>query len=198
MDFYKAYKPFRNYLRRFDLRSGLVDVWRYSLHVADGVPLPREYELGRSFLPTGPLKRTLYPWDLDLLARELVLNAGTRGDRSLKNWNDLAAAINHIRHLEEKAFLADPSERDALFELHRHVQRQFPWHPANAGVNPLVRYLKVFGKSAVEAVVMREIGMTMKQYIQLGLGVAGHFMTHEGMSTNLAFHVNVQTHSSSD
>ena len=29
------------------------------------------------------------PWDLDILVKELVLNAGSGGDRSLRRWNDL-------------------------------------------------------------------------------------------------------------
>lgn len=40
MNFYEEYKPFRNYMRRFDLVPGLVDVWCYSLHVMEGQPLP--------------------------------------------------------------------------------------------------------------------------------------------------------------
>jgi hypothetical protein len=31
MSFYDEYKPFRNYMRRFELLPSLVDVWRYSL-----------------------------------------------------------------------------------------------------------------------------------------------------------------------
>lgn len=38
MNFYEEYKPFRNYMRRFELVPGLVDVWCYSLHVMEVSP----------------------------------------------------------------------------------------------------------------------------------------------------------------
>jgi hypothetical protein len=77
MSFYDEYKPFRNYMRRFELLPSLVDVWRYSLHVVEGQPLPSDYAADRTAFK--PLKEDLYPWDLDILARERVLNAGARG-----------------------------------------------------------------------------------------------------------------------
>jgi hypothetical protein len=87
MGFYDEYKPFRNYMRRFELIQGLVDVWCYSQHVLNARPLPPDYAVGKPFGVT--LNRNLWPWDLDILAREIVLNAGPRGDRSLRNWNHL-------------------------------------------------------------------------------------------------------------
>ena len=52
------------------------------------------------------LKHNIWPWDLDILAREIVLNAGERGDRSLRRWKDLADAINHIRRVDEESYKA--------------------------------------------------------------------------------------------
>ena len=98
MDFYENYKPFRNYMRKFSLVESLVDVWRYSLHVLNDAPLPADYAIGRP--PLEPIKRNVWPWELDILAREIVLNATTKGDRSLRRWNDLAGAINHIKRLD--------------------------------------------------------------------------------------------------
>jgi len=52
------------------------------------------------------------------------------------------------------------------------------------GVRPMIRALKVFGEAAVDAIVNRELGMTMRQFITLGLAVNGNFVTNWGMSTN--------------
>ena len=112
MNFYEEYKPFCNYMRRFELVPGLVDVWCYSLHVMDGQPLPADYAVGKSTLPFKPLKEHFYPWDLDILARELVLNAEKRGDRSLRTWDHLAVAVNHIRRLTKLlTWIAAPSRQ---------------------------------------------------------------------------------------
>jgi hypothetical protein len=182
MDLYDQYKPFRNYMRRFDLMSSLVDIWRYSVHLMEGEPLPRDYAVGIPS-PLKSLKEHFYPWDLDVLAKELILNAGNGGDRSLKNWNHLAAAINQIRRIDDaEAAPCKGEARDVFFELHRVAHRQFPWQ-TNVGVGPIMRVFKIFGEAAVEEIVMRELGMTARQLILLGVAVRGHFLKNTGMST---------------
>jgi hypothetical protein len=89
-----------------------------------------------------PLKEHFYPWDLDILARELVLNAGKRGDRSLRTWDHLAVAVNHIRRLDEAAYMDSGTEpSDVIFELHRIAHRQFPWQ-ISVGMAPMMRASK--------------------------------------------------------
>jgi hypothetical protein len=183
VQFYEKYKPFRNYMRKFDLVSGLVDVWRYSLNVMEGQPLPADYAVGAGAM-LKPLKEHFYPWDLDILAKELVLNAGKGGDRSLKTWSHLAVAVNHIRQLEDAAYMDNGAEPpDVIFELHRIAHRQFPWQ-MSIGMAPMIRAFKVFGESAVEAIVVRELGMTVRQFLLLGAAVGGSFRRKWGMSTN--------------
>jgi hypothetical protein len=164
-EFYKEYKPFRNYMRGFDLVSSLVDVWQYSLHVMDDKPLPAGYAVGKSSSVTSPIKEMIHPWDLEVLVREIVLNASDYGQRSIKNWNDLAVAVNHMRRLDEASFALgkDPSP-DVMLELHRIAHRQFPWQ-MHKGMAPMMRVLKIFGEAAVEKIVTRELGMTMLQFL---------------------------------
>jgi hypothetical protein len=186
MSFYDEYKPFRNCMRRFELLPSLVDVWRYSLHVTEGQPLPSDYAVDRTAFTFKPLKEDLYPWDLDMLARELVLNAGARGDRSLKRWKDLAVAVNHMRRLDDAAYAQSGS--DVIFELHRIAHRQFPWR-MKMGAGPMMRAFKVFGEAAVEAIVVQELGMTTRQFLLLGVALSGHFWKQWGMSTNQDYQI---------
>jgi hypothetical protein len=127
-------------MRGFDLVSSLIDVWGYSLHIIDGQPLQGGLAVGLDPAKTGPLKEHIHPWDLDLLAREVLLNAGNRRTYSLRWWGDLAIAINHLRRLDGVAFLEnkDP-QSDVLFELHRIAHRQFPWQ---MGKNTYMSFLE--------------------------------------------------------
>ncbi len=182
MSFSDEYKQFRRYMRRFDLRWSLVDVWRYSLHVMERQPLPHEYAHGKSAATPKPLNELLYPWDLDILARELVLNATRMGTRSLKEWDDLATSLNWIRQLENTAYAGNGVEQiDAMLELHRTVHRQFPWQ-MDHGDRPVMRALKIFGETAVDAIVVRKFGMTTRQFMRLGMAVYGSFQTNWHMS----------------
>jgi hypothetical protein len=181
---YEDYKPFRNWLRRLDRLQGLIDIWCYSQHVMEGRPLPADYAIGLPVLRFGPLKEHVRPWDLDVLAREIVLNAGSGGGHGLKNWADLATALDHIHRLEGIAFeRGDEGPPDVLYELHRIAHRQFPWQIAVA-VNPMMRVFKVFGQVGVEAIVVRELGMTALQFLQLGMALRGNFQRRWGISTN--------------
>jgi hypothetical protein len=186
-NFHNDYGRFCTYLRGFDLISSLIDVWSYSGHVIDGQPLQVGYAVGLD--PSGTLKANVHPWDLDVLTREIILNAGTRPNYSLKWWTDLAAAINHLRHLDGEAFLLnrDP-QTDVMFELHRLAHRQFPWQ-MGMGVSPMMRVFKIFGEKTVSAIVERELGMSTQQFLCLGMAIAGHFIGNWGMSTNQDYDV---------
>ena len=59
---------------------GLLDVWRYSLHITDDLPLPAGYAVGKPAFAR--IKHNIWPWDLDILAREVVMNAATKSTRS--------------------------------------------------------------------------------------------------------------------
>jgi hypothetical protein len=141
------------------------------------------YALGMNISPAQPVKELIHPWEVDVLVREIVLNGSHCGQRSIKWWNDLAVAVNHVRRLDEISFTSgsDPS-RDVMLEFHRIAHRQFPWQ-MNKGMAPMMRVLKVFGEAAVQTIVMRELGMTVRQFLQLGLAVTGSFQRNWGMST---------------
>jgi hypothetical protein len=59
--FHDSYKPFRNYVRRFDLTSTLVDLWVYFRHLDDDAPLPPDYAVGARGLWHSSLKGQVFP-----------------------------------------------------------------------------------------------------------------------------------------
>jgi len=68
------------------------------------------------------------------------------------------------------------------------AHRQFPWQ-SGGGVAPMIRAFKVFGESAMDEILVGEIGMTMKQSILLGAAIHGHFMRDWWMSINQNYEV---------
>lgn len=189
MAFFDDYKPFRNHLRRFPLLPSLVEVWRLSLYLLHDQPLPPDYPIGRLASAREPLKKSLHPWDLDILSRELVLNASVRGPRTLAKWDDFANTINFIRRLEDAAYSSNGGEpADIMLELHRIAHWQFPWQ-VNSGAAPLMRALKVFGAEDVDRIVVQKLGMTMQQAMSLGTAVSGGFLRTWSMSIDQDYNV---------
>ena len=74
MSIYKHYKPLRNYLRQFPLLESLDVVRAYIQYLQLGVPLPPYIEFNAEILNKGR-ESGIYEWALDILARELILNA---------------------------------------------------------------------------------------------------------------------------
>ena len=181
MPVYDEYKPLRNLMRRCGLVAGLRGVWGYALHVIEGHPLPAGFAADLPAHRLRLVKEHLHPWDLDVIARELLLNAAASGPLRLERWADLSKVVNHVRRLDELAF-AQPGAPDVFHELHRIAHRQFPWQRGRA-VSGAVRCLKVFGAAAMEDLAMHELGMSVRQFLLLGAKVVGHFLRQWEMST---------------
>jgi hypothetical protein len=186
---YEAYKPFRNYMRRFALEPALVHLWRLSQHLEHDGPLPGEMGPPPERWAQGrKLGGHLFAWDLDILAREIVLNAQPAG-AVLDRWNDLAPAINHLRCLDNvatQAFFADGG--DVMREMHRLAHRQFPWQmPPNR--NSLLRYMRIFGREGVEPIVLQQTGLTVLELNRLTFATCGHFLRRPGLSTQQSYAV---------
>jgi len=179
-DFYRDYKPFRNFLRDFPLLESLIHIWRYSLFTIDKLALPPNYISG---VPRSVTPNTVpFPWELDLLAREIVLNGGLGGTRSLDRWNDLARVMNETRRLDGAAFmLGNDGDPDVMIELHRLAHRQFPFN--DIGIFPIVRASKVLGTDTIDEIARRELGLSARQFFKLGTAVTGHFHKKWGLST---------------
>lgn len=101
MTLYETYKPLRNVVRRFGLVQGLVGVWGYALHISHHRALPRGFAAGVPLQIQARIGDHLHPWDLDIIARELLLNAGPAGSMRLEQWNDLAKVVNLIRRVDD-------------------------------------------------------------------------------------------------
>ncbi len=169
-------------MRQFPIVPSLVNIWQLSNHITYKLPLPPEYFVDKPKIVTGKLSEGFYPWDLDILSREVVLNGALWGTRSLAKWDDFANAINFMRRLDDAAYSSGGrGANDVMYELHRIAHRQFPWQ-VGSGAAPLMRAFKIFGAEAVERIVVQKFGMTMKQLMLLGGAVSGSFLRNYGMS----------------
>ena len=168
-------------MRRFPFADSMEKIWLFSGHLSEQGP-----QNGHLNFPDEPgwpdtLRGTTFPWDLELLAREVILNSPTiGGDRSLGRWDDFACAINFVRHIDNE--IAKRSGGDEIMrELHRIVHRQFPWQrPPSA--SSIMRYFKIFGGSELEPVVEQQFGLSIRKFYQLAFAVSGNFLRSAGIN----------------
>lgn len=184
---YEKYKPLRNMVRQFALEDSLQTIWFYMQHILANKPLPPQLQ---PFDKNGPLdlKRLMQPWKLSILAREMILHAGTAGGRSLGKWNDMAMVLNKISATGE-SFIPSLEDADALYlELHRIGHQQFPWQNKTT-IAHLMRYMMIYQHGDLQGIFERCIGVSHSDFFYLGFAVAGGFERGVQLNTNTDYSV---------
>lgn len=179
-DFYPAYKPLRNFIKQIELLPSLTALWGYGVHVVHKRPLFPGLAANRP--PFTDVRQYLYPWDIELLVREVLLHGGDRPGPALVDWNVLAKVTNQLRKFDDLSFGGNGEHPDVMLHLQRLAHRQFRWQGSALGPAPITRALMVYGGAELEAMTQRQFGMSMLQLVQLSIAIGGHFMTSSGMT----------------
>ena len=172
---YDLYKPLRNRLRTLSLLPSLYGVYRLIQFAQFGAALPPELRYpGFGWQPR--LRVGLHEWTLELLARELILNAPAAGPRAMTTWNEFAGLANIVHDIENRTW-GRPSDRPYLieYEMVRIAHRQFPWQ-VSANGRLITSYFKLYSNRRLAGLMQQTFGMTAVAYYQLALAICGHFL----------------------
>lgn len=183
---YDLYKPFRNYMRTVQTVPSLVAIYALHQHLVNDNPLPRGLQPRNKFGLPIRVADILFPWDLDVLVREVVLNGSPEGRTSFQNWNSIATAGNVIRRIDDGITGRRNENYDVFRVMHRIVHFQFPWQmPPSSG--SMMRYLKIYEGTPLEDIVVARFGLPMRQLYYMGLAIAGHFLQSPGFKIDTDF-----------
>jgi hypothetical protein len=185
---YDLYKPLRNYLRKHELFSGLKAVYHYFQFLQFGVALPKELQHPELSL-RGPYAVGLFEWELQTLAREVLLNCAEGEGHSLFSWKAVVTANNTIKHIENETWGRLAKEGDIIFELARIANRTFHWQ---LGINQptISRYFRIANHRLIRPMVIDEFGMTPKEMFQIGVSLSGHFLGQPALTVPINNEVN--------
>lgn len=176
-DIYQHYKPFRNILRKQHLEASLIDVWQLARYLSNNdAPSP-----GRFGYNANSLRTLLYPWDLLLITRELILHASNRGKNRLDTMASLGPLVNAMRDASDAATRLKLDEEDVLIGIHRLAHQQFRFQ-GNHDLSAMGRYLLVFGQAEFDRIMLAATGLATAQYYFLGMAVAGHLLRSPGVN----------------
>lgn len=178
---YDCYKPLRNYLQYVPLVESLEVIRAFMQYLQFDQPFPNDIQVSPSFLsPKHWVEKRIFPWELDVLAREIILNspdvAVTQVRHSLKHWSDFSRAVKKIKKLEDK--IAEYSQSRSLHvEFYRIAHRQFPWQLKPNG-SWLIRYYKIFKEPCLNNIIQRVMGLNTHELYTLGLALTGLYLSH--------------------
>lgn len=118
-----------------------------------------------------------YPtdWELELLAREILLNCTGRvapTDGATRNFN-FAQAVNHIRRISEAiSEKTIHNHEDALKLMHPLIHQQVPWQD-DALLERILRYAKIMQHDSLAKIVEPALGISIADFYKMGFAVAG-------------------------
>jgi hypothetical protein len=164
---YAFYKPLRNFLRGFNLWSGLGATYCYTQYLQFGQALPEQLKNDALWRGQSNLKAGLYGHLVELLAREVILNGQVRGGKPLNTAGDAFKAMSMIHRLDDKSWgLHGSRSEDIMLQLSRIAFQQFPWQssPTN-GV--LARHHMLYSHPLVAPMIEAEFGMSTGELFQL-------------------------------
>lgn len=101
---FEDYKPLRNFLRGYNLWSGLGATYYYMQHLRFGMALPERLQSPALRVGKPPFHAGLHPHLVELLARELLLNAESRAGKKFNSWAPAFKAMGMIHRIDDKTW----------------------------------------------------------------------------------------------
>lgn len=155
MNAYDLYKPLRNQLRQIPLIESLGVIRAYLQYMQFRQQLPADIQVDPSFIHAkNPIERRVYEWELELLAKEIILNSPQSAEKTLRQWQSFSGLINKLKEVENNISIRyqDLSKTNILTEMHRIAHRQFQWQLLPNGIW-LTRYYKIFRDSDLNRII---------------------------------------------
>ncbi len=185
-DVYDAYKPLRNYLRQVDLINGLGAIRWYVNYFQTKVPqpVPSDMEVDRALLGDKTKAFTIYlPWQMTVLAREVVINSATAGyTKDLRKLRDFASALNKVKDIDNyigEHYVDQGNVLHILSKLMSH--QQFVWQENRPNHQTWNRYFTIYQHEQVRPIFEKFFGITVEKFFVFSMLVWYNYTQFLGM-----------------
>jgi hypothetical protein len=184
MDVFQEYKPIRNKISLLSIEDALGVIWAYSQYLQiDHFQFPKEIEVANSYLQLDVPQRWISEWELELLAKEVILNGSAVAvkGRTLRAWKTLSELVNSLKDIENRIYRQYGSPQGVLVELIRIAHRQFIWQVNPPNSASIIRYFKIFNRPGIDKICRERIGLTVWQTYMCGIACMGVFSNRPAM-----------------
>ena len=179
--FAAAYGRYSNFLQLLGTEESVKALWRYSAHLTDQAKFPLLFHGRDGRGMPFDVSRYVNPWELELLAREVLLNSSSRGKISLLTLPVLARAINPIKDLSSFG-AEDMGLEELMLLMHRLAHQQFPVQ-RGIQLSDLMRYRLIFENPDMQDLFLRSIELRPRVFFFLGFVVAAGLMRRANLYT---------------
>jgi hypothetical protein len=187
---YAAYKVLRNKIRLTSIEDSLYVIWAYAQNMQMKLPMPPEIELHSQYHSTQYGQRGIYEWDLELLAKEVILHGQNIGYKerhheSFKKISFFSQILKSLRVIDNTISSEYLSPNNVLVEFSRIANRQFPWQQFNPA-SYLTRFYRIFGAPDVDCIILERTGLTTKEILRIGLYIYSVYLKHPAIKLPIA------------
>src|ERR1700692_390392 len=185
MNVFQEYKPLRNKIALLSIEESLAVIWAYCQYLQiDNFGFPPEIEVLKDYLELDVPQQWIAEWDLELLAKEVILNGGAVASkgRTLRAWKELSERINSLKGFENRIYAEFGSPQAILVELIRIATRQFIWQGNSPDSASIIRYFKIFNRPGIDRMCQAKIGLNIWQTYMCGIASMGFFLTRPAIA----------------
>lgn len=179
---YSVYSTFRNQLRHMKLIESLDAIHSHLLHqqfrksLPTRVGAPAGYRNSKK--PNDFISYSLHTWELEILAKEVLINSPYYSDyKSLQDWNQMAKAVNKLKAIDEEIAKQYITRKNVLLELNRIPHRQFIWQ-RNPSVYDIAKYWKIYRWPKLSRIIEKELEISLDKLFLISMSLIGGFMNH--------------------
>lgn len=158
MNIFDTYKPFRNRIKKYDLEKSLIGFWHYANHITDNAPLPSNswyFHNGYTYIP---LRGQVFPWQLEIALKELVLNCSERGDVSIDNFHNFGIILDGINKTINAVDGTSLNQSNIFNGIFRILHQQIVWQAGNP-FRSILRYYEIFKHPDISALLLEKYGL---------------------------------------
>lgn len=170
-------KPLRNFLRPYNCVSFLQAIWFLSNHLEFGMKLPPYLAHANPAERKGSLELGFFLWELDTLAREVLLHCEPNFGKPVEDWSQVATALNKLKKAEEEGSNININAANVMSELPRIGHRQFHWQQGVTAVD-LARTTKIYRCPAMNDVVRTVYGISAEQVASASFAAFATYMEY--------------------
>lgn len=180
---FDLYKPLRNHLRKVNANSALLAMWAYSENIENGKTLPPSLVLPRPF---NDLRGRLFPWQIHLMIREIILNCPTSGgaEFTARSMSQTYNFLNAIGEEISKNRYADDADTDRVLRDLMALAHQQTTQGISLDITRILRYSRIFGDNAVGPILEKKLGLNIVECNFLILHIRSELQRTPWISSN--------------
>ncbi|MGQ3178705.1 MAG: hypothetical protein ACT6SC_14010, partial [Blastomonas fulva] len=120
-------------------------------------------------------------WELDTLAREVILHCEPPLGKRVTEWGQVAKALNLLKKAEQDGSTIDV--RNVMSEMTRIAHRQFHWQQGVTH-NDLIRTRKIYRSPGMNDVVRTVYGLSAEEVALSGFAALATYFQHFAMTSD--------------